>query len=115
MFVRIKGSPTTTRKYLQICKATYNQGRTSHKVVGSLGAIDDLVSSGEVKKLMLSLNQFFLLEVVAEEAEVEAAPRKSRAKTKSSWKSLPIFSLVCEVSLILKPSELNGQTTPKSL
>ena len=57
VFVRIKGSPTTTRKYLQICKATYNQGRTSHKVVGSLGAIDDLVSSGEVKKLMLSLNE----------------------------------------------------------
>jgi hypothetical protein len=57
VFVRIKGSPTTKKKYLQICKGIYADGRTSHKVIGSLGAIDDLVESGEVKKLMLSLNK----------------------------------------------------------
>lgn len=57
MFTRIKGSPTTKKKYLQICRATYVNGRTSHKVIGSLGAVDELVESGEVEKLMLSLNQ----------------------------------------------------------
>ena len=57
MFTRIKGSPTTDKKYLQICKGTYVNGRTSHKVVGSLGAIDDLVESGEVEKLIFSLNK----------------------------------------------------------
>lgn len=57
MFTRIKGSPTTKKKYLQICKATYVNGRTSHKVVGSLGAIDELIESGEAKKLMLSINR----------------------------------------------------------
>jgi transposase len=57
VFTRIKGSPTTKKKYLQICRATYVNGRTSHKVIGSLGAVDELVESGEVEKLMLSLNQ----------------------------------------------------------
>ena len=57
VFTRIKGSPTTKKKYLQICKATYTNGRTSHKVLGSLGAIDSLVESGEVEKLIRSLNQ----------------------------------------------------------
>jgi transposase len=56
VFVRLKGSPTTKKKYLQVCKATYENGRTSHKVIGSLGAIDDLVESGEAKKLLLSIN-----------------------------------------------------------
>lgn len=57
MFIRVKGSPTTKKKYLQICKGTYVNGRTSHKVIGSLGAIDDLVESGEVEKLIFSLNK----------------------------------------------------------
>lgn len=57
MFTRIKGSPTTQKKYLQICKGTYVNGKTSHRVIGSLGAVQDLVESGEVEKLILSLNK----------------------------------------------------------
>lgn len=57
MFTRIKSSPTTKKKYLQICKGTYVNGRTSHKVIGSLGAIDDLIESGEMNKLLGSLNK----------------------------------------------------------
>ena len=55
VFIREKSSPTTKRKYLQICKSFRKDGRVSQKVVGSLGAIDDLIDSGEIEKIASSL------------------------------------------------------------
>lgn len=55
MFLRIKSSPTTKRKYLQICKSFRKDGKVSQKVIGSLGAINDLADSGEIEKIATSL------------------------------------------------------------
>ncbi len=55
MFLRIKSSPTTKRQYLQICKSFRKNGKVSQKVIGSLGAINDLADSGELEKIATSL------------------------------------------------------------
>lgn len=55
MFLRVKSSPTTKRKYLQICKSFRKDGKVSQKVIGSLGAINDLIDSGEIEKVAASL------------------------------------------------------------
>jgi len=55
VFIRIKSSPTTKKKYLQVCKSFRKEGKVSQKVVGSLGAVNDLIDSGEIEKLAASL------------------------------------------------------------
>ena len=55
MFIRIKGSPTTKKKYVQICKSFREGSKVRQKVVGSLGAVDDLLEAGEIEKIAESL------------------------------------------------------------
>jgi hypothetical protein len=51
VFIRIKGSPTTKKKYVQICKSFREGSKVRQKVVGSLGAVDDLLEAGEIEKI----------------------------------------------------------------
>lgn len=58
VFVRIKTSPTTKNKYLQIVKSFRKDGVPKQKVVASLGCIEKLIEKGQLKKIALELLEF---------------------------------------------------------